>query len=373
MKSGLKILTLLIVVSWFFSGCGTKKTKTKEEITEKADTVITRDEKTKVITKTIYDTVFITTTYEKSKKKKAPSLDAWNTKARKKIESFVNEVTNPKSKNYVMPTDRIAVFDNEGTMWPEKPVYFQLEFMFDRIKAMAKDHPEWKKDKLIQAVLENNLKKIRKFGGEGLYKLSAITQSGMTTDTYSKMVKQWINTARHPTKKMLFKDMTYLPMVQLVRYLKHYDFKVFLVTEGGSGFMRPWIEEVYGIPKENIVASRRKLTLSEQNSKLVLIREPEIEFVNNYENKVISIGQQLGGKPVVAFGNSDGDLDMLRWSAERKGKSLVGIIHHTDAKREWAYDKDSKIGKLDKALKTAEKNHWFIVDMKNDWKKIYLN
>lgn len=236
---------------------------------------------------------------------------------------------------------------------------------------MYKDHPEWKRDKLIQAVLKRDLEKIRRYGTQGLLKLSRITQTGMTTDKYCKIVKQWIDTARNPETGMKYKDMAYLPMLQLIKYLKHYGFKVYMVSEDGSGFLKPWVKEVFDINPENVIASRRVLTLQEENGKIVLFRESDIEFVNNRENKVVSLQQIPGKKPVVVFGNSDDDYYMMKWTAQRSGSTLVGIIHHTDKKREWAYDKDSRIGRLNKVLKVAAKNNWFVVDMKNDWKKIY--
>ncbi len=369
------MITLIAV--WFLPSCGSKKSKPKENeeiIIEKTDTVVMTDTTTHTITKVIRDTIYITKPGKShTKKGQPPSLNAWNPDMRKNIEGFVKSVTNKNSKSYVKPSDRIAVFDNEGTMWPEQPVYFQLEFMFDRIKEMAKDHPEWKKDKLIRAVLSGDLDKIRKFGGEGLYRLSEITQSGMTTDEYNKIVLDWINTAKHPTTGKLYKDMVYLPMKQLIDYLKYYDFKVYLVTEGGSGFLRPWVAEVYGIPPENVLASRRKLSYEEKDGKHVLIRQPEIEYINNNVNKVITIQQLIGKRPVMAIGNSDSDIPMLEWTSERNGKSFVAVIHHTDDKREWAYDKNSKIGKLARGLREAQEKDWFVVDMKNDWNKIYPN
>jgi len=367
---------LLVVAATIFMFSCNNQTKKKPEATEVVeeviDTITVTDSLTHVQTKVIYDTVYIKVKSKKETvKEKAPSLSAWSPEKRKKIERFVKSVSDKGSKSYLNPADRIAVFDNEGTLWPEQPVYFQLEFMFDRIKAMAKDHPEWKKDKLIQAVLNDDIKKIKRYGGQGLFKLSQITQSGMTTEEYRKIVLDWINKAKHPETGKRYRDMVYLPMSQLIDYLKHYHFKVFLVTEGGSGFLSPWSEQVFGIPPEYILASLRRLEYTEQDGKHVLIRDPEILYINNDENKVISIEQRIGKRPVVAFGNSDSDIPMLEWTSENQHKHLVGIIHHTDAQREWAYDKDTKIGKLSKGLKLAQDKGWMVVDMKNDWKKIY--
>ena len=372
MMSQIKFPVLLLSLAWFMFSCGSQKTKKEEVVGTKSDTVVSINSKTHEVTKIIHDTVYVKTTIEKSKKKKAPSLSAWNKSAKKRITDYVGSVTNINSKSYLEPSDRIAVMDMDGTLWPEKPLYFQMEFMFDRIREMRKDHPEWKKDKLIQAVLDRNIKLLRKFGNSGLFRLSKITQTGMTTEQYSKIVTKWINTAKNPATGKLYKDMIYLPMVQMIKYLEHYDFKVFVVTEGGSGFLRSWIEGVTGIPAENVVASRRKLEIWKNKGKIELLRDPELEFVNNKENKVIAIQQDIGKVPVIAIGNSDDDIPMLDWTSQKNGKTLVALVHHTDAKREWAYDEDSKVGKLDKGLKLAANNGWFVIDMKNDWNKIYI-
>jgi phosphoserine phosphatase/gas vesicle protein len=377
MKSYLKFLLLTAVFIVIISGCESnkKKKESKEETIENiiTDTIVIKDSTTKEIVKIVYDTVKIKITepVAKPEKKTKPSLKTWNDKVKNSLESFVESITDKNSKSFIEPKDRFAVFDMEGTLWPEKPVYFQMEFIFDRIKDMYPEHPEWKKDKLINAALNKDLNKLKRFGAEGLFRLSTITQSGMTTEEYENIVKQWIDTAKCEQIGKLYKEMAYLPMTELIEYLKHHDFKVYLITEGGSGFVRPFMEEVFCIPQENVIASLRKLTYEKRNGKHVLIREPEIVFINNNENKVIAIAQVIGRKPVIAFGNSDTDNEMFEWISEREGKSLIGIIHHTDDIREWAYDEDSKIGKLDNTLKEAEKKNWLVVDMKNDWKEIY--
>ena len=374
-------LFLLTTISLYMlsscESCSRKERKPKTIIKEKVDTVVVHSTKEKKVLKVVYDTVYIDkdTVNKVVKPKEKPKtipLRSWNdTKTRGRIIAFVKSVTDKNSLNYVKPSDRIAVFDQEGTLWPEKPLYFQIEFMFDRIKQMAPDHPEWKKDRIVKAALERNQEKIKKFGGEGLFRLSMLTQSNMTVKEYSAIILNWINNSKHPETGKLYKDMIYKPMIDLFKYLKENEFKIYIVTESGYGFIRPWVEQVYGIPKEQVIASRRRLKWQEKNGKHVLMRDPEILFINDKANKVVSIEQIIGKRPIMAFGNSDNDLYMLQWTSEGEGKSLSGVIHHTDGEREWAYDKDSKIGHLDKALTKAKDNDWVVVDMKNDWAEIY--
>jgi len=379
MKGYLKIIIQLIVIATFLNSCEScskKEQKGSEKVVKEIiDTVVVENVKNKEVVKIIYDTVFIqqdTVKKEIMEVAGEDPLPSWNDgRVKSRIILFVKAVTDESGPDYVKPSYRIATFDQEGTLWAEKPFYFQIEFMFDRITELAPSHPEWKKDKLIQAVLNKNIEKIHKAGAEGLYRLSVITQTGITVTGYSEIIKKWINTAKHPTTGRYYKDMVYKPMLELMRYLQKNDFKVFIVTEGGLGFVRPWVEEVFGIPKENVIGSRRKLDYMEKNGKHILMREPEIEFVNDKVNKVISIVQIIGKRPLLAFGNSDNDIEMLQWTSEGNGKRLAGLVHHTDDKREWAYDKNSKVGMLKKGLKDAEKNNWLVVDMKNDWKSIF--
>jgi hypothetical protein len=378
-----KILSfaLLTAISLYMltscESCSRKKNKPKTIIKEKVDTIVVHNTKEKEVLKVVYDTIFVEVDSVKDTIKpketiKAAPLQSWkDTKTKRRIIAFVKTVTDKNSLYYVKPSDRIAVFDQEGTLWPEKPLYFQIEFMFDRIKQMVPEHPEWKKDRIVKAALERNQEKIKKFGGEGLFRLSMLTQSNMTVKEYNTIILNWINNSKHPETGKLYKDMIYKPMVDLFSYLKENKFKIYIVTESGYGFIRPWVEQIYGIPKEQVIASRRRLKWQEVNGKHVLIRDPEILFINDKANKVISIEQIIGKRPILAFGNSDNDLFMLQWTNEGDGKNLVGIIHHTDGEREWAYDKDSKIGRLDKALTEAKDNDWVVVDMKNDWAKIY--
>jgi phosphoserine phosphatase len=381
MRSIIGIILMIFMSVYLFTSCESCSNKKKEQetiIKEKIDTVVVENTKEKKVVKVIYDTVYIEVdSVEKTeppvvKKETTDPLPSWNdTGTKRRIISFVKSVTDKNSLSYVKPGERIAVFDQEGTLWPEKPLYFQIEFMFDRIKELAPQHPEWKKDRLVKAAVERNTDKILKAGGEGLFRLSTLTQSSMTVKEYNKIILNWINNSIHPETKMRYKDMVYKPMIELFRYLQKNDFKVYIITESGIGFVRPWVEQAYHIPTEQVIGSRRRLKWQEADGKHVLMRDAEILYINDKVNKVISIEQIIGKRPILAFGNSDNDIFMLQWTNEGDGKRLAGLIHHTDADREWAYDKDSKIGHLEKGLELARKDYWLVVDMKKDWKVIY--
>lgn len=299
-------------------------------------------------------------------------LPSWNEgKNKQSIIDFVNDVTNEASPNYVKPEDRIATFDNDGTLWSEQPYYFQLQFALDRIKAMAPEHPEWDKNPLITAVLNNDMKTLIGLGEKGLIDIVMISHTGISTTDFEKIVKDWINTAKHPKTNKLYKEMVFQPMLELLNYLRSNNFKTYIVSGGGVEFMRPWAEEVYGIPSEQVIGSSIKTKFNIVDGKPVLLRLPELDFVDDYEGKPIAINKFIGKRPIASFGNSDGDLPMLQWTAAGSGKRLVAYIHHTDAEREWAYDRGSPIGKLEKGLDEATAKGWTVVDMKNDWKKIY--
>lgn len=303
----------------------------------------------------------------------APPLPSWNDGASKQdIINFVTAVTDKSSSDYVEPRERIAVFDNDGTLWSEQPAYFQLFFAMDRVKDMAADHPEWKTTQPFQAVLEGNMKAVAGSGEKGLIQLIMATHAGMTTGEFADIVKKWMDTARHPTFKKPYNKLVFQPMLELLDYLRAKEFKTFIVSGGGIEFMRPWVEEVYGIPPEQVIGSSIVTKFEMRDGKPVLIRVPELNFIDDKAGKPVGINQHIGRRPIFAFGNSDGDLQMLQWTTlEGKGKRFAGIIHHTDKDREFAYDKESHIGRLDKALAEAAKNGWTVVDMKNEWKVIY--
>jgi hypothetical protein len=316
-------------------------------------------------------TIILFSCTEESVQKSDP-LPSWNEgKTKHSIIDFVNEVTDKASPNYVQPTDRIAPFDNDGTLWSEQPYYFQLQFAIDRVKALAPEHPEWKNNPLFKAVLDNDIKKVLLFGEHGLLEIVMATHAGMTTEEFSRIVKEWINTARHPKTNKLYKEMVYHPMLELLDYLRANGFKTYIVSGGGIDFMRPWTEEVYGVPSEQVIGSSGIVKFEMRDGNPVLVKLPEINFIDDKEGKPVGIHQFIGKRPIAAFGNSDGDLQMLQWTAAGEGKKLMVYIHHTDAEREWAYDRQSSIGRLDKGLDEANEKGWVVVDMKNDWKIIY--
>jgi hypothetical protein len=285
--------------------------------------------------------------------------------------NYVEEITNSAMESYIPEKERIVVFDNDGTLWSEQPIYFQFAFAMDRIKALAPQHPEWKTTQPFKALLEGDLKTALAGGEKAILEIVMATHSGMTTSEFEQIVKDWISTARHPKTGKLYKEMIFQPMLEVLDYLRENGFKTFIVSGGGIDFMRPWTEEVYGIPAEQVIGSSGKVKYEVMNEKPVLVKIPEINFIDDKEGKPVGIYQHIGKRPEAAFGNSDGDLAMLQWTAAGSGKSLMVYIHHTDADREWAYDRESHIGKLDKGLDEANAKGWTVVDMKNDWNKIY--
>ena len=304
--------------------------------------------------------------------KRSDPLSSWNEgKTKQAIEDFVNEVTDPQSPYYVAPGERIATFDNDGTLWSEKPYYFQLQFAMDRVKEIASDHPEWSENPLFQAVIDNDIKQVLSFGEHGLLEIVMATHAGMTTDEFRKIVRDWINTARHPKTNRLYKDMVFQPMLELLDYFQDHGFKTYIVSGGGVDFMRPWVEEVYGIPPEQVIGSSIKAKFEMQNGQPVLVKIPELNFIDDKEGKPVGIHQFIGKKPLAAFGNSDGDLQMLQWTDSGEERRLMVYIHHTDSEREWAYDRESAVGRLDQGLDMAENQGWIVVDMKKDWQQIF--
>lgn len=309
---------------------------------------------------------------ERNKKIEKDLLPSWNDGAVKQsIINFVNEVTDETNPNFVKPADRIATFDNDGTLWSERPVYFQLLFAIDRVKELAPQNPEWKTTQPFKAVIDNDMKALAASGEHGLLKLVMATHAGMTTEEFEQIVKDWISTAKHPRFNRPFTDLVYQPMLELLNYLRDNEFKTFIVSGGGIEFMRPWTEEVYGIPPEQVVGSSIKVKFEMTDNGPVLRRLPELDFIDDKDGKPIGIHKFIGRRPIAAFGNSDGDLQMLQWTAAGDGKQLLVYIHHTDAEREWAYDRESHIGRLDKGLDEANEKGWTVVDMRNDWEVIY--
>jgi phosphoglycolate phosphatase-like HAD superfamily hydrolase len=298
-----------------------------------------------------------------------PSWKAGPVKA--SIVNFVSAVTDGTGPGYVSPAERIATFDNDGTLWSERPVYFQLLFAIDRIKALAPQHPEWKTQQPFQAVLENDMDALADAGEKGLLQLVMASHAGMTTAEFSQIVTDWLATAQHSRFKRPYTELVYQPMLELLDYLRDNDFKTFIVSGGGIEFMRPWVEAVYGIPPEQVVGSSIKTQFEMRDGVPVLVRLPEVNFIDDKAGKPVGINEYIGRRPIAAFGNSDGDLQMLQWTAAGDGPRFMLIVHHTDAEREWVYDRDSHIGRLDKALVEANKNGWTVVDMKQDWKRIY--
>ena len=299
-------------------------------------------------------------------------LPSWNEgKVKESIINFVNEVTDETNPNFVKLEDRIATFDNDGTLWSERPVYFQLFFAIDRVKSLAPEHPEWKITLPFKAVIENDMKALAESGEHGLLELVMATHAGMTTEEFEQIVKDWITTAKHPRFNRPYNDLVYQPMLELLSYLRANGFKTFIVSGGGIEFLRPWTEEVYGIPPEQVVGSSIKVKFEMTDTGPVLRRLPELDFIDDKDGKPVGIHKFIGRRPIAAFGNSDGDLQMLQWTAAGDGKRLMVYIHHTDEEREWAYDRESHIGRLDKGLDEANEKGWTVVDMKNDWKVIY--
>lgn len=291
--------------------------------------------------------------------------------AKQSIIAFVERVTKAGSPDFVPPAERIATFDNDGCLWAEQPVYFQAIFVFDRIKQLAPQHPEWKTQEPFASVLKGDVKSALAGGEAALMKMVMATHAGMTSEEFEHIVREWLATARHPKTQQPYTAMVYQPMLELLDYLRANGFKTFIVSGGGIEFMRPWTEAVYGIPPEQVVGSSIKTQFELREGRPVLVRLPELNFIDDKAGKPVGIQQHIGRRPLAAFGNSDGDLQMLQWTTAGSGPRFALLVHHTDAKREWAYDRTSHIGRLDKALDEAAVKGWTVVDMQRDWKIIY--
>ena len=300
-------------------------------------------------------------------------LSSWNhTASKKRILQFIEASCNPNSSYFIPEDDRIATLDNDGTIWAEQPTYYQIEYVIYRLKQLEPEHPEWEKNKLIQAALNHDLKKLReKYGIKGLAKLLKITQSGMSTKAFEKNVRNWALNASHPIQKKKYTDLVYKPMQELIRLLKAHRFKVYIVSSGGTDFIRAFSKPLFNIDKEYIIGSYQKLKYVEEEGQISLIKMPEILCVSEDKGKVMNIQQVIGKKPVLAIGNSDRDIPMLKWSQQSEYKNMQIIIHHTDTEREWKYDKGANNGALDAGLQEAKQNHWVVVDIKKDWNRIF--
>lgn len=302
----------------------------------------------------------------------ADPLPSWRDGAAKQsILAFVHDTTRKGSPDFVPGSERIAVFDNDGALWSEQPMYFQAFFIFDRIKALAPEHPEWKTKEPFASVLRGDMKAALAGGEHALMEMAMATHAGMTTGEFETIVRDWTMTAKHPKTGRRFTEMVYQPMLEVLNYLRANGYKTYIVSGGGIEFMRPWTEAVYGIPPEQVIGSSIKTKFEMRDGVPVLARLPELNFIDDKEGKPVAINQHIGRRPVAAFGNSDGDLQMLQWTTAGKGRRFALYVHHTDGEREWAYDRDSHIGRLDKGLDEAATRGWTVVDMKKDWKRIY--
>lgn len=307
----------------------------------------------------------------------ADPLPSWNEgRARSAILCFVERVTEETSPDFVPSPERIATFDNDGTLWSEQPMYFQLAFLFDRVKELAPEHPEWKTTEPFASVLDGDMTKVAATGTQGLMKMLAATHAGMTVDEFNRTVTEWIGTARHPKTGRLYTEMVFQPMVELLAYLRANEFRTFIVSGGGMEFMRPWTQRVYGIPPEQVIGSSLKLKFEMRAGVPVLLKLAEIDLVDDRGGKPVGIERHIGRRPIFAAGNSDGDLEMLQYTTIPRNPQdtrprLGLIVHHTDARREFAYDRDSQFGRLDKALDEAPRHGWIVVDMRTDWRRIY--
>ena len=302
----------------------------------------------------------------------ADPLPSWNEgPSKESILRFVEAVTAEGGAEFVPPVDRIAVFDNDGTLWSEKPFYFQVAFALDRVKALAPQHPEWQDQEPFRAVLDGDIAGALKGGMKAILDILVATHGGDTTDEFEQVVLDWIASARHPRTGRLYTEMVYQPMLELLETLRANDFRTCIVSGGGIEFMRAWVEDVYGIPPEQVLGSSIETKFEMRESGPVLVRIPKVDFVDDNEGKPVGIHKFIGRRPILAFGNSDGDHQMLQWTAAGEGTRFMGLVHHTDADREWAYDRDSMVGRLDKALDEAQEKGWTVVDMAREWRLVY--
>jgi hypothetical protein len=299
-------------------------------------------------------------------------LPSWNDcPAKQKIVAFVESVVIEGGPDFVPPPERIAAFDNDGTLWSEQPAYFQFAFALDRVKALAPEHPQWKNQQPFKAVLEGDVKTALAGGEKAVAALMTATHAGMTTDEFEAAVVEWATTARHPRFNRPYTELVYQPMLELLAYFRANEFKTFIVSGGGIDFMRAWAPQVYGIPPEQIIGTSGKTKFELRDGKPVLVKLPALEFLDDGPGKPVGIHRHIGRRPLMAFGNSDGDFEMLQWTSSGPGPRFAAIVHHTDADREWAYDRDSHVGRLVRGLDEGAKLGWTLIDMKTDWKTVY--
>jgi len=302
----------------------------------------------------------------------ADPLPSWNDGASKRaILTFVARVTQANGPDFVPVSERVATFDNDGTLWSEQPMYIQLAFTLDRVRELAPAHPEWKAKEPFKSVLAGDVKGVLASGEKGLFELIAATHAGMTTTDFEQTVTRWFSTAKHPKYGRLYTECVYQPMLEVLVFLRASGFKTFIVSGGGIEFMRPVTERIYGIPPEQVVGTTGKLKFELRDGRPVIVKEPGVLFVDDKEGKPVGIQQHIGRRPIAAFGNSDGDQQMLEWTAAGSGPRLLLLVHHTDAEREVAYDRASPIGRLDQALDEAKDKGWAIASMKDDWRSIF--
>jgi hypothetical protein len=302
----------------------------------------------------------------------ADALASWNDgAARRAIVAFVDRVTKDGGPDFVPAPERIAVFDNDGTLWAEKPVPFQVIFAFDRVKAMAPQHPEWRRQEPFASVLRGDLARVAASGEQGVLQIMAATHAGMTTDEFADAVREWIASARHPQTRRLYTEMVYQPMLELLGYLRANGFKTFIVSGGGVEFMRPWTERVYGVPPEQVVGSSGKLRFEQRDGVPVLLKLPQIDLIDDKDGKPVGIQSRIGRRPIAAFGNSDGDLQMLEWTASGRGARFALFVHHDDAAREFAYDRTDTLQQFNVGWDEAVAKGWTVVSMRDDWKTMF--
>jgi phosphoserine phosphatase len=304
--------------------------------------------------------------------KASDPLPSWREgAAKRRVTDFVRRVTTPGSPGFVAPPERVAVFDNDGTLWVEQPLYAQLAFAIDRVRELAPEHPEWRREPWLRAAIEGDVEALSAGGQRAIVDLIMASHAGMTTEEFERIVDEWLAEARHPRFHRPYTELVYRPMLELMAYLKANEFQVYIVSGGGIDFMRAWVERVYHLPRSHVIGSSIDTEFTERHGEPVLIRRAKVDFIDDGPGKPVAIHRFIGRRPIAAFGNSDGDLQMLEWTAAGPGETLALIVHHTDAEREWAYDRGSKIGELDEALDQARARGFTVVDMKRDWKAVF--